>query len=98
MLTALHTLEGFGKQVYIDPKSPNYKGELFPKVLKNCTLYDIWKQNWMFHKIGETGSMLPLKRANTSNPEPHSQLDFAAFVVPNSYNLRPGKGQHSALF
>lgn len=82
-MTALHVMDELIKNRGIDstPANPRYTGEELPAQVVSVRLYDVTKDRWMLHELGDAGPMLVLPDARTADEEPFAHRDIAAFRV-----------------
>jgi hypothetical protein len=91
ILTALHAMDELIKYKRIDTTDRNkrYSGTELPRVVSSVCAYDVLKDRWMLHPLGEGGPMLVLPNARTGDVEPISWRDVAALSVKASGALTP---------
>ncbi len=83
LLTALHVMDELIKNKKIDTTAanPGYTGNELPTHVSSVRLYDVLKDRWMLHELGDAGAMLLLPNARTADEEPFAWRDIAAFRV-----------------
>jgi hypothetical protein len=86
LITALHVMDELIKIKGVDTtnRNPRYTGEELPVHVSSVRLYDVLKDPWMLHELGDAGPMLVLPNARTGDDEPYSFRDIAAFRVRSS--------------
>ncbi len=91
VLTALHTMDELIKLKGIDTRNENsqYTGREIPAFITRVHLYDVLKEKWMLHSLGEAEEMVVLPEARTHHEEPYSQQDIAAFRARTNDFLKP---------
>jgi len=100
LLTALHVMDEMIKKKGIDCTDTNkrYTGRELPTVITHVDIYDVFAPNWMRAPLGSTGAnpMLVLPHARTSDEEPYSDRDIAAFWLKDPEHLNPAPLAHQA--
>ncbi|MEP7242261.1 MAG: trypsin-like peptidase domain-containing protein [Gammaproteobacteria bacterium] len=88
MLTALHVMDELIKLKAVDATARNssYSGEELPAHVSSVRLYDVLRNPWALHELGNAGPMLVLPNARTADDEPFSSRDIAAFRVSRPVN------------
>ena len=91
LLTALHVMGHLSQTKGIDCSLRNgrYSGGELPAIVSGVNLYDVFAPVWMTAYVGTADSMLILPEARIREPEPYSQRDIAAFLVPANAHLAP---------
>jgi hypothetical protein len=91
LLTALHVMDELIKNKRIDATARNtrYTGRELPALVASVRLYDVLKDRWILHELGDAGPMLTLPDARTGDDEPFAHRDIAAFLVPAQGMLHP---------
>ena len=89
LLTALHVMDELIKIKGIDTtyRNTRYTGRELPAHVHSVRLYDVLKNPWMIHELGDAGPMLVLPNARTADDEPFSFRDIAAFHIKSQYLL-----------
>jgi hypothetical protein len=83
LLTALHVMDELIKIKRVDTTNRNlcYTGNELPAHVSSVRLYNVLKDPWMLHELGDAGPMLVLPNARTGDDEPFAYRDIAAFRV-----------------
>jgi hypothetical protein len=91
LLTALHVMSALLGERGIDATAANrsYSGHELARVVTDVNLYDVLAPDWMGAPLGRATTMLPLPHARTSDPEPVSSRDIAAFHVDPAARVTP---------
>lgn len=91
LLTALHVMDEMIKKKGIDctDENKNYTGKELPAVITEVNIYNVFADNWMMAPLGTASPMLVLPNARTSDEEPYSDRDIAAFWVKVPRDLQP---------
>lgn len=89
LLTALHVMDELIKNKKLDTtaRNPQYTGKELPAQVTSVRLYDVLKERWALHELGDVGPMLVLPNARTADDEPFAARDIAAFRVDSPGTL-----------